>query len=204
MAILACYCIDITAQQYLFERFNSAADIEQAQQYAHPQRRQQFLAVRALLRWLVAQHISATLPLQILKHSSGAPYLMLSEQLLNCSISHSDDAVMVAVSTAGEALGVDIERFDATRWQNTPVIAKYQHGMMHEVGASSLARAQRWNLAEAVVKAEQGKLLEVLQRQPESLLAQASLGVVADYCYAIYHPDCGPSAIRVVPVAAID
>ena len=201
MASIVSYCIDITAQQGLLERFNSAADFEQAQHYQQLPRRQQFLAARALLRWLVSQALATDLPLQILKHANGAPYLLLGEQALNCSISHTDQAVLVAISTAAEAVGVDIERFDGARWQHSPVIAKYQHGMMREVGGASLARAQRWNLAEAVVKAEQGKLLEVLQRAPQPLLAQASLGIVGDYCYAIYHPDCPASAVSVVTVA---
>lgn len=204
MAIIASYCVDVSAQQWLVSRWSTEPDTEQAQQYANPQRRQQFLAARALLRWLVAEHISASLPLQIGKHASGAPYLLLGEQQLNCSISHTDGAVMVALSTTGEAVGVDIERVADERWQQTPVIAKYQHGIMHRVGPTSLERAQRWNLAEAVVKAEQGKLLEVLKRHAEPLLAQARFGVVANYCYAVYHPDCAASAVSVVPVAATE
>ncbi len=204
MAIIASYCIDIAAQFKFLARFNSSEDHVQAQHYTNSQRRQQFLAARALLRWLVQRRIPSDLPVQILKYANGAPYLLLGEQAMSCSISHTDNAVLVGMSTCAEHFGVDIERFDQRRWQNTPVIAKYQHGMMGGVGAESLARAQRWNVAEAVVKAEQGKLLEVLQRQPAPLLAQASLGQVGVYCYAIYHPDCPATDVNVVPVATTD
>lgn len=201
MAIIATYCIDIDVQQAALAQFNRVEDIQQADQYTYVERRHQFLAARALLRLLVQRYLHSKLPLQILKHPNGAPYLLLGEQRMNCSISHSDNAVLVGISTCAEVFGLDIECFQQQRWQDTPVIAKYQHGMMHEVGPSSLARAQRWNVAEAVVKAEQGKLLEVLQRQPAPLLAQASLGQVGHYCYAIYHPNCPASAVSVVPVA---
>lgn len=204
MAIIASYCTDVSAHHPLLRHYNCPEDRHQAQQYPHPQRRQQFLAGRALLRWLVQHTMTPPRSLDILKHANGAPYLRCDGNLLSCSISHSAGAVLVAIGTDGETVGVDIERVAAKRWQTTPVIAKYQTGMMQGVGAESLARAQRWNLAEAVVKAEQGKLLEVLRRAPGPLLAQASFGVVGDYCYAIYHPDCGANAIRVVPVAAID
>lgn len=202
MAIIATYCIDITVQREVLAPFNHAEDIQQAEQYSHMERQHQFLAARALLRWLVQRYVNSEQPLQILKHPNGAPYLQLGEQRKNCSISHTDNAVLVGISTGAEVFGLDIECFDQQRWQTSPVIAKYQHGMMREVGQSSLARAQRWNVAEAVVKAEQGKLLEVLQRQPAPLLAQASLGQIGHCCYAIYHPNCPAGAVSVVPVAA--
>lgn len=204
MAIIASYCIDITAQQAYWQCFNTERDNEQALQYLNAARRQQFLAARALLRCLVSQHIDAEQPLQILKLPSGAPYLLLGEQRLSCSISHTNNAVLVAVSESAAAFGVDIERCDDQRWQHNRVIDKYQHGMMQQVGGSSLARAQRWNIAEAVVKAEQGKLLEVLQRQPEPLFAHVSVGRLGDYSYAIYHPHCSAAEVRLIPVATTD
>ncbi len=203
MAIMACYCIDIAAQRAWLAGHVTADDQQQAQHYTHAPRQLQFLAARALLRWLVRENFSATEALQILKHPNGAPYLLLGEQLLSCSIAHTDNAVLVGVSDDQQAFGLDIERVDAARWQTSPVVAKYQHGMMHKVGSSSLARAQRWNLAEAVVKAEQGKLLEVLQRQPEPLLAHAALAQVGAYSYAIYHPQCDTDAVSVIPAPTI-
>ncbi|CAI8164448.1 4'-phosphopantetheinyl transferase family protein [Pseudidiomarina mangrovi] len=203
MAIMACYCIDIAAQQAWLGGHLTAADQQQAQRYTHPPRQQQFLAARALLRWLVSEFVTTELPLEIRKYPSGAPYLLLGEQLLSCSIAHTDNAVLVGLSDGQQPFGLDIERVDAARWQTSPVVAKYQHGMMHNVGSSSLARAQRWNLAEAVVKAEQGKLLEVLQRQSEPLLAHASLAQVGGYSYAIYHPQCDTDAVSVIPAPTI-
>lgn len=202
MAIIASYCIDIAGQQASWQRFNNERDHQQALQYSNAARRQQFLASRALLRRLVSEHIDAEQHLSVLKYPSGAPYLRLAERQLSCSISHTDNAVLVAISNDAAAFGVDIERFDDRRWQRNRVIDKYQHGMMQQVGSSSLARAQRWNVAEAVVKAEQGKLLEVLQRQPEPLLAHASVGTLGDYCYAIYHPHCSAAEVRLIPVVA--
>lgn len=145
-------------------RWLSADERVQLQSYASAARQRQYLVGRGLLRWLACTEIGCSASdVTIQRQASGAPQLMIAGQSLACSISHKDDAVLVAFGEV-EALGVDVEKLTA-RQRHADLIAKFADGFMRDVTHGNLqAFYERWTLAESVTKAEQGKLLATLRR----------------------------------------
>lgn len=145
-------------------RWLSADELVQLQSYASAARQRQYLVGRGLLRWLACTEIGCSASdVTIQRQASGAPQLMIAGQSLACSISHKDDAVLVAFGEV-DALGVDVETLTA-RQRQIDLLNRFRNGFMQGVLKDDWQLFyQRWTLAEAVTKAEQGKLLATLRR----------------------------------------
>lgn len=158
---------------------------QQAEHYRRPARRLQFLVARGLLRWLLQQrwNYSPTASV-IVRQPNGAPQLQVNGLSWHCSISHSHDIVMVALSP-DQAVGVDVERLKPRK----QLLRLLKTGFMAGVDTDNLTQFyQRWTLAEAVTKTEQGLLLEVLRRSWESYEPHANFRQQADYMLCCYTP----------------
>lgn len=182
--VYAAYSLAATSQ--LKVEFNLVTEQQQVEGFA-PQRQQQFLAGRALLRWLCCQQLQvAPEQVEIVRQANGAPQLTVAGQHYSCSISHKDQAILVAIAAEG-ALGLDIEKIQLRKRQ-AQLIAQFADGFMHGIQPDDLAGFyQRWTLAEAVTKAEQGKLLATLHRQHSAYVAKSHHIVVADWLMCVYH-----------------
>lgn len=150
------------------------AEREAAQAYKQEPRQQQFIAGRGLLRWLVCNtwHCAAG-AVSIARQDNGAPLLTVGGQVWQCSISHTKGAVLVAASPEF-TVGVDVERIKA-RKRLAELVANYKEGFFADLSAENWHRFfERWTLAEAVTKAEQGLLLQTLRR-PVANYQQAAI-----------------------------
>ncbi|MEA3588536.1 hypothetical protein J6I75_09240 [Pseudidiomarina sp. 1APP75-27a] len=180
------FITDVEATVPALNAWLSAADREQSQQYRQPQRRLQYLAGRGLVRWLLHRYWQMAAEDSIItRQENGAPLLLVQGQQWQCSISHSHNHAIVAVSPAAAPIGVDVERIaprkQLVRLLRTPFMA----GVDSEHLVSFF---QRWTLAEAVTKAEQGLLLEVLKRSSETYLPHACFQQHSDYLLCCYSP----------------
>lgn len=161
---------------------------QHAEAYQSAQRASQYLAGRALLRWLVCQtqQVSAERVL-INRADNGAPLLSIDGLAWSCSISHKSGAVMVAYRRVGR-LGIDIEQIQQRKRQ-AELVSEFATGFMRGVAEQDLAQFyQRWTLAEAVTKARQGKLLATLREDPQPLLAQARFVAATQHMLCLYAP----------------
>ena len=171
--IATAYSTDFDTLLPALEAWVTQAEREAAQTYRQQPRQQQFLAGRGLLRWLVCEtwHCAAG-AVTITRQANGAPQLHVGGQRWQCSISHTKGAALVAASPA-YVVGVDIERIKA-RKRLADLVHQYQQGFFTDVNPANWPQFyQRWTLAEAVTKAEQGLLLDTLKRPVADYAAHA-------------------------------
>ena len=162
--IATAYSTDFDTLLPALEAWVTQAEREAAHTYRQLPRQQQYLAGRGLLRWLVCQtwHCAAG-AVSITRQENGAPLLTVGGQVWQCSISHTKGAVLVAASPEF-VVGVDVELIKP-RKRLAELVNQYQHGFFADVNAENWPQFyQRWTLAEAVTKAEQGLLLNTLKR----------------------------------------
>lgn len=168
------------------EAWVTPAEREAAQTYRQLPRQQQYLAGRGLLRWLVCQtwHCAAG-AVSIIRQENGAPQLTVGGQPWQCSISHTQGAVLVAASPE-YVVGVDVERIKP-RKRLADLVNQYQHGFFADVNAENWEQFyQRWTLAEAVTKAKQGLLLNTLKQPITHEAKQAVHCRERDYMLCCY------------------
>lgn len=166
----------------------SETEAAHALTYQHPARQQQYQGGRALLRRLVCEtHGYTPEQVRISRQPNGAPLLQVDGTSWYCSISHTANAVAVAASPT-QPLGIDIEQLKPRRRQHA-IIAQYQNGFFADIGFNDLEGFyQRWTLAEAVTKHEQGLLLKTLRRDPAEYLGKAGFHR-KDHCLTcLYRP----------------
>ena len=148
------------------QRYLTSEELRLAESF-NVKRRRQFLAGRALLRWLCMEtfHCPAT-EVSISLPGDGAPKVLIENQTIAASISHSHAAVMVAVasypSTEPGMLAVDIEKIQQRRYQ-PEILKTYAKGAMAEVNSVS-SFFLRWTQIEAVAKATQQSLISTLSQ----------------------------------------
>lgn len=162
--IATAYSTDFDTLLPALEAWVTQAEREAAHTYRQLPRQQQYLAGRGLLRRLVCQtwHCAAG-AVAITRQENGAPLLTVGGQAWQCSISHTKGAVLVAASPEF-VMGVDVELIKP-RKRLAELVKQYQHGFFADVDATNWPQFyQRWTLAEAVTKAEQGLLLNTLKR----------------------------------------
>ncbi|RZQ55905.1 hypothetical protein CWI82_00900 [Pseudidiomarina tainanensis] len=170
------------------EAWVTEAEREAAQAYRQEPRQQQFLAGRGLLRWLVCTtwHCAAG-AVSITRQENGAPLLSVGGQTWQCSISHTKGAVLVAASPE-YVVGVDVERIKP-RKRLAELVANYQDGFFADLSAEHWQRFfERWTLAEAVTKAEQGLLLQILKRPVANYQTDATHEHHDDFMLCCYTP----------------
>lgn len=165
----------------------SVNELNCAQDYASEARQLQYLSGRGLLRWLACQMTSAAPgDVHIQRQDNGAPLLAIANTKLSCSISHKDDAVMVAFGDV-TSLGIDIEKIQL-RKRHKDLLEEFNDGFMQGVASTDLVVFyQRWTLAESVTKAQQGKLLATLRESFAKYVDQAVFHSAQDHmlcCYA--------------------
>lgn len=203
-SVFVTYCFDLAAEQQHWQRWSVALDEAMAKQYQQPERARQFLAGRAFIRGLLQHLGQPSESIDISRQENGAPCLQVAGQRWSCSIAHTDDAALVALSAQPQALGVDLERLRLPRhWPRLQ--RKFADGMLADLGddPDPAAFMQRWTLAEAVVKAEQGLLFEVLKRPPQAYMAHSRLLLQPPFIATLYHPECTADAINLIPLSAI-
>lgn len=179
--IATAYSTDFDTLLPALDAWVTEAERQAAQTYRQIPRQQQFLAGRGLLRWLVCQtwHCAAG-AVAITRQENGAPLLTVGGQPWQCSISHTKGAVLVAASPE-YVVGVDVERIKP-RKRLVDLVNQYQNGFFTNVDANDWEQFyQRWTLAEAVTKAEQGLLLATLKRTVQDYALHAAHSVVGDY-----------------------
>lgn len=175
------------------EAWVTEAEQEAAQAYRQGPRQQQFLAGRGLLRWLVCHtwHCAAG-AVSITRQANGAPLLSVGGQHWQCSISHTKGAVLVAASPE-YVVGVDIESIQP-RKRLAELVANYQDGFFSDMSAEHWHLFfQRWTLAEAVTKAEQGLLLQTLKRPVADYELAATHQQQDDFMLCCYAPKLSES-----------
>jgi 4'-phosphopantetheinyl transferase len=133
------------------QRFLSAAEFERAEVYKSPQRRNQFLLSRALLRALLERHTGR--PAQsftIRSDERGKPHCVDGPAI---GISHSRNIVACAVTTDG-AIGLDLE-FPGRHRDTSAIARRYFSPMEADWLASQPADRffMLWVLKEAWLKA---------------------------------------------------
>ncbi|MDX1706738.1 hypothetical protein [Pseudidiomarina sp.] len=166
----------------------SETEAAHALTYQHPARQQQYQGGRALLRRLVCEtHGYPPEQVHISRQPNGAPLLQVDGANWYCSISHTANAVAVAAHPS-QPLGIDIEQLKPRRRQDA-IIAQYQNGFFAGIDPEDLEGFyQRWTLAEAVTKLEQGLLLKTLRRDPSDYLKKAEFQR-QDHCLTcLYRP----------------
>lgn len=164
----------------------TSAEQEAALLYRQQPRQQQFLAGRGFLRWLVCQqwHCAAG-AVAISRQDNGAPLLSVGGQHWQCSISHTKGGVLVAASPE-YVVGVDIEVVKPRR-RLVELVEQYQDGFFSSLDGSDWSLFyQRWTLAEAVTKAEQGLLLNTLKRAVQDYANNATHTRSNDYMLCCY------------------
>ncbi|GEM_PF-1888327 len=185
--IVAAYAIDFERLLPALSDWLTDAERDAALAYRQLHRQQQFLAGRSLLRWLVAtQWHCASGAIAISRQENGAPALSVGGQQWHCSISHIQGAVLVAASPQ-HVVGVDIETIQP-RKRLVAMATAYQDGFFAGIDGSHWPLFyQRWTLAEAVTKAEQGLLLRTLRSPLQDYPTRAShyrVGNLMMCCYS--------------------
>lgn len=147
----------------------SEEDRARMERISHSESRRRFLAGRGLMREVLSFY-EKTNQLDIRVDSLGKPFLMEAKVVKDFSLSHSEDAVVLAVSLMGK-IGVDVEL----------------------LGNTEQPDLKNWVKKEAL-----GKLagIGILQEEPEALSACStfsfSLGAKS-YAMALAHETSGNS-----------
>ncbi|RUO76371.1 4'-phosphopantetheinyl transferase family protein [Pseudidiomarina taiwanensis] len=170
--------------QVWLAQWNTAAERSQAQAYQQ-ERALQFLAGRALSRWLAVTVFKVDrTAVTITRRSSGAPVLSCEGEVCSISISHCSGYICTAVAKQGP-IGLDVEA--ATREIPRSVVTKFQQGIFAEARPTELLK--RWLLAEAVTKAREGKLLTTLRESAAELSHSASYFGQDNFTVCCYAPN---------------
>jgi phosphopantetheinyl transferase len=138
----------------LIGEFATAADHADAARHGRPRRQRQSLAVRALLRDVLAREVVASPAWQLLRDPQGHPREAVAGTARRAvSLAHSGELVACATATGG-AIGVDVERIAAGR----PILGLAQAafgpteiGDVERDGVTAFYRI--WTLREALAKA---------------------------------------------------
>lgn len=193
--IATAYSTDFDTLLPALEVWVTEAEREAAQAYRQQPRQQQFLAGRGLLRWLICNtwHCAAG-AVSISRQENGAPLLSVGGQIWQCSISHTKGAVLVAASPE-YVVGVDIEVVKPRR-RLVELVEQYQDGFFSNMDGSDWQLFyQRWTLAEAVTKAEQGLLLSTLKRPVDDYQERAEHALSNDYMLCCYTENTKSGAV---------
>ncbi|CUA87376.1 4'-phosphopantetheinyl transferase family protein [Pseudidiomarina woesei] len=188
--IATAYSTDFDTLLPALEAWVTQAEREAAQIYRQLPRQQQYLAGRGLLRRLVCEtwHCAAG-AVSITRQENGAPLLTVGGNVWQCSISHTKGAVLVAASPEF-VVGVDVELIKP-RKRLADLVSQYQHGFFADVNAENWSQFyQRWTLAEAVTKAEQGLLLNTLKRPVANYGQQAVHQCEQQFMFCCYSAKC--------------
>lgn len=136
----------------------SASERQQAASFSREPSRHRYLQVRAAVRYCLAHYTgSAPQHLIITRSDAGKPELAPPWQSVFFSISHSDDQLAIAITTAG-AVGVDLEKIAARR-PCMAIAERYfhpheTHALHHYADAEQTALFFNfWTLKEAFFKA---------------------------------------------------
>lgn len=169
-------------------RYLTAGEIRLAENFK-AKRRRQFLAGRALLRWLCMETFHCpTTDVLISLPGDGAPRVSVGSRAIAASISHSHAAVMVAVanypSTESGILAVDIEKIQQRRYQ-PEIVATYANGAMADVD-SARSFFLRWTQVEAVAKATQQSLIGILSQPFTAHLPYLKAKVCQSFQLSVY------------------
>jgi phosphopantetheinyl transferase len=142
----------------LAEAALSARDQLRWQQYRPAAKKRQFLNSRRAMRSVLQRELGDTAAhVQFDSDSQGCPVLV-SEQigrLPQISLSHSGNAVAVAISTHAFPVGVDIEIVEPLRAEALRQVAAHPHERAwcdRQTGRESDALATLWTIKEAVWK----------------------------------------------------
>lgn len=193
--IATAYSTDFDTLLPALDAWVTQAERDAAQTYRQQPRQQQYLAGRGLLRWLVCQtwHCAAG-AVAISRQENGAPLLTVGGQSWQCSISHTQGAVLVAASPE-YVVGVDVERIKP-RKRLADLVNQYQGGFFADVDPSNWEQFyQRWTLAEAVTKAQQGLLLNTLKQPLTDYDRHATHSRHHDLVLCCFSPGYEPSQI---------
>lgn len=139
----------------LVDAFATADDAAQASVRLLPQRRRQSLAVRALLRAMLAQASRGT-RWQLHRRSDGAPFVTADGAATpSVSLSHSGDMVACAVDwTARIGLDVEQRRLDRPIRELAAAFGPTEAAAVDRRGAPAFYRI--WTAREALAKASGG------------------------------------------------
>ncbi|MDQ1883023.1 4'-phosphopantetheinyl transferase superfamily protein [Aeromonas salmonicida] len=145
----------------------SPTELQQWQEIQHPDRRQEFLVSRSLLRCLLAARLQCqTSELLFCTHLHGKP--TLSDPRWQFNQSHSGDWLVIALCATGP-LGVDIE-MGRRRRQTLPLARRFYATSEYEWLAALPAEEQDgafyrlWSRKEAVLKAHGGGIAAGLDK----------------------------------------
>lgn len=135
----------------------SASERHQAESFSREASRNRYLQVRAAVRYCLAQHAGCTPQQLVIERSEAGKPQLVAPRPLFFSISHSDDQLAIAITTAGD-IGIDLERIAARR-PCAAIAERYFHP--HETDKlQQLPAAEQtpfffdlWTLKEAFFKA---------------------------------------------------
>lgn len=189
------------------EPWLTSEERSRAESYTSQARQLQYLVGRGLLRWLACEMRAIQADqVAIQRQNNGAPSLIIGNVEVACSISHKDDAVMVAFGEA-KAMGIDIEVMKPRKRQ-LELIEAFSQGFMCGVVERDLnSFYQRWTLAESVTKARQGKLLTTLREPFAHYVDDALFHVDQEHmlcCYVAANKSEGLSSHRWLRVSSSD
>lgn len=135
----------------------SASEREQATSFSREASRNRYLQVRAAVRYCLAQHARCTPQQLVIERSETGKPKLVAPCPLFFSISHSDNQLAIAITTAGE-IGIDLEKV-ATRRPCTAIAERYFHPR-ETAAQQQLSKAEQtpfffnlWTLKEAFFKA---------------------------------------------------
>jgi 4'-phosphopantetheinyl transferase len=125
---------------------------------SHPVRAKQFLHSRMLLRGVLAQYLDIS-PQSVLltENPNGKPYLFENSPSLSFNLSHSNSAIILAVSTH-PAIGIDLENLD--RAESAYRISRHFFSPEEQQFLDSMGPERHkfalslWTLKESIVKAQ--------------------------------------------------
>jgi 4'-phosphopantetheinyl transferase len=160
------------------------ADLARAASITKPQRRQQFIAGRWLLRQMLAEALGGRAENIVIDAVAGAPPRVLSRPDLHLSVSHSGGWVAVAV--ADRPVGIDIEGLGARR--DSPRFARWVCGPDEwrawralEGKAADDALIAHWTRKEAWLKREGGEVMLTRMRRLQADAVDAPSANVATW-----------------------
>jgi len=163
--------------------------------YQQPERRQQYIVGRLLLKDLARTLFGIHQP-EIRNHLSGAPYLSHDHSNYSCSLSHSGPYLLAGIQSHGP-LGIDIEQYQPR--QMARLVDHYFHpeeqARFHQLPEPLQADYffQLWTCKEALAKQSgDGIKLAKLREAVSEQAGQIYLLQGIDYCGAIsseLHPD---------------
>ena len=136
----------------------SDQDLQRWQQYRSAARKRQFLNSRLAVRAVLKREFGKDAEdIRFLSDSLGCPLLLsrANEHVAHISLSHSENAVAVAISDDEYPVGVDIEVFNPLRTDALRFVALHPHEQVwcdSHAGLESEALTTLWTIKESVWK----------------------------------------------------